>query len=121
TPRLIDEWQISPTLWNHVRRAVDDRHAPGQFILTGSATPADDATRHSGAGRILRLRMRPMSLAESQHSTAQVSLSSLLAGDAVTPTQSKVSVPELAEVICVGGWPGLQGLEAQDAQQLLRS
>ena len=65
TPRLIDEWQLEPAIWNHVRRAVDDRHAPGQFILAGSAVPPDDITRHTGAGRITRLRMRPMSLFES--------------------------------------------------------
>src|ERR1700755_2237463 len=58
TPRLIDEWQIEPEIWNHIRRAVDDRHQPGQFILTGSAVPADDVTRHTGAGRLARLRMR---------------------------------------------------------------
>ena len=68
TPRLIDEWQLEPTIWNHVRRAVDDRGKPGQFILTGSAVPADDATQHTGAGRITRLRMRPMTLFETGHS-----------------------------------------------------
>ena len=59
-PRLLDEWQIEPTIWNHIRRAVDDRQAPGQFILTGSAVPTDDITRHTGAARLTRLRMRPM-------------------------------------------------------------
>lgn len=65
TPRLIDEWQLEPAIWNHVRRTVDLRSRPGQFILTGSAVPADDATRHTGAGRFARLRMRPLSLYES--------------------------------------------------------
>lgn len=65
TPRLLDEWQIEPTIWNHVRRAIDDRSDPAQFILTGSAVPPDDITRHTGAGRIARLRMRPMSLFET--------------------------------------------------------
>lgn len=74
TPRLLDEWQAVPTLWNHVRRAVDDRALPGQFILTGSATPADDITRHAGAGRLSRLRMRTMSCFETGHSTGIVSL-----------------------------------------------
>ena len=55
TPRLIDEWQTVPALWNHIRRAIDDRHEDGQFILTGSALPADDVTRHSGAGRFARI------------------------------------------------------------------
>ena len=71
-PRLIDEWQIEPSIWNHIRRAVDDRGKPGQFILTGSAVPADDVTRHTGAARLTRLRMRPMSLFETGHSTGSV-------------------------------------------------
>ena len=63
-PRLIDEWQTEPVIWNHVRRAVDARPGKGHFILTGSAVPLDDVTRHTGAGRILRVRLRPMSLFE---------------------------------------------------------
>ena len=59
TPRLIDEWQIVPEIWNHVRHAVDERAGRGHFILTGSAVPPDDITRHTGAGRVSRLRMRP--------------------------------------------------------------
>mgnify|MGYP000846270897 CR=1 FL=1 len=78
-PRLIDEWQLQPTLWNHVRRAVDDGGDPGMFILTGSSVPPDDATRHTGAGRFSRLRMRPMSLFESGVSSGQISLARLLA------------------------------------------
>ncbi len=80
TPRLIDEWQLEPTIWNHVRRAIDRRSAPGQFILTGSAVPADDITRHTGAGRFVRLRMRPLSLYESGHSSGEISLRRLLDG-----------------------------------------
>ena len=63
-PRLLDEWQIEPVLWNHVRRAVDDRGGPGQFMLTGSSVPEDDLARHTGAGRFSFLRMRPMTLFE---------------------------------------------------------
>jgi hypothetical protein len=77
-PRLIDEWQVVPAIWNHVRRAVDARGQPGQFILTGSAVPADDITRHTGAGRLSRVRMRPMSLFESGHSTGSISVAALL-------------------------------------------
>lgn len=106
TPRLIDEWQTVPAVWNHVRRAVDDRRAPGQFILTGSSVPADDATRHSGAGRFLRLRMRPMSLFESGHSTGSISLGALLRGDASSSAQPQLTVPDIADRICIGGWPG---------------
>ncbi|MDO4242466.1 MAG: AAA family ATPase [Actinomyces sp.] len=64
TPRLIDEWQMAPVMWNAVRREIDLRRGPGQFILTGSSVPAEDATRHSGAHRISRVRMRPMTLFE---------------------------------------------------------
>lgn len=81
TPRLVDEWQLEPELWNHVRRAIDERSQPGQFILTGSALPADDVTRHTGAGRLSRLRMRPMSLFETNHSSGSVSLADLLEGE----------------------------------------
>jgi len=77
-PRLIDEWQLAPQIWNLVRRAVDDRRARGQFVLTGSAIPTDDITRHSGAGRFARLRMRPMSLFEGGQSTGAISLARLL-------------------------------------------
>lgn len=107
TPRLIDEWQLEPEIWNHVRRAIDDRRKPGQFILTGSAVPADDITRHSGAGRLTRLRMRPMSLCEKSRSTGRVSLSRLLDGSAEGSPEAKLTLPELAEQIALGGWPGL--------------
>lgn len=120
-PRLIDEWQLEPQLWNQVRRAVDDRGIPGQFILTGSATPADDDTRHSGAGRILRVRMRPMSLTESGQSSGVVSLARLLDGESVSGARSELSLEGIADRLSVGGWPGLQSLAAPGAQQLLRS
>ena len=82
-PRLIDEWQREPAIWNHVRRAVDDRRASGQFILTGSAVPPDDETRHTGAGRFIRLRMRPMTLSEVGHSTKAISFEAIVNGDSV--------------------------------------
>ncbi|MDH2902727.1 MAG: AAA family ATPase, partial [Actinomycetota bacterium] len=69
TPRLIDEWQFVPEVWNRVRREVDDRQVPGQFILTGSAAPSDDVTRHTGAGRMARVKLRPMTLFEVGRST----------------------------------------------------
>ena len=105
-PRLLDEWQTAPAVWNHVRRAVDDRARPGQFILTGSAVPADDVTRHTGAGRLTRLRLRPMSLFETGRSSGAVSLRDLLAGGAPRSTEADLSVRDLAEQVCVGGWPG---------------
>lgn len=114
-PRLIDEWQLEPSLWNHIRRVVDDRGRPGQFILAGSAVPADDITRHTGAGRIARLRMRPMSLYESGHSTGDISLAALLAGEPSRAASPGNDIRMLAERACSGGWPGVQTLEAEDA------
>lgn len=84
TPRLLDEWQNVPHLWNRVRGECDDRARPGQFILTGSASPQDDTTRHTGVGRIGRVLMRPMSSYESGRSTGEVSLGRLFEGEAVS-------------------------------------
>src|SRR3954454_21136796 len=116
TPRLIDEWQVEPRVWNHVRRAVDERRQPGQFILAGSAVPADDATRHSGAGRISRLRMRPMSLFESGVSDGSISLRELMAGGKVSSSNS-IELPEMAEAVSRGGWPALQGMPIEAAME----
>lgn len=120
TPRLIDEWQLEPQVWDHVRRAVDDRAAPGQFILTGSAVPTDDVTRHSGAGRLTRLRMRPMSLFETGVSSADVSLSALLDGDAPSAADTGVTVGDVAEEISLGGWPGFRGLTTKQGLSAVR-
>jgi hypothetical protein len=109
-PRLLDEWQIEPAIWNHVRRAIDDRSKPGQFILTGSAVPADDIARHTGAGRIARLRMRPMSLFEAGASSGAFSLADLLNGNIGQSPDPGLTVADVAEQIAVGGWPGLRGL-----------
>jgi predicted AAA+ superfamily ATPase len=114
TPRLIDEWQLEPAIWNHVRRAIDDRRKAGQFILTGSAVPADDITRHSGAGRLTRLRMRPMSLYEKSASTGRISLSRLLDGSVEGSPEAKLTLPELAEQITLGGWPALLELNEEE-------
>jgi predicted AAA+ superfamily ATPase len=113
-PRLLDEWQIEPAIWNHVRRAIDDRSDPGQFILTGSAVPSDDITRHTGAGRITRLRMRPMSLFEAGRSSGLVSLRELLEGVVTPGGDPGLTVTELAEEIALGGWPGLRGRSVAD-------
>ena len=121
SPRLIDEWQLAPRLWNAVRQTVDDRRTPGQFILTGSATPADDITRHSGAGRILRLRLRPMSLFESGHSSGEISLRALMDGTRPAGATAPLGLGGLVDRLCVGGWPGLLELAPMDAQQILRS
>jgi predicted AAA+ superfamily ATPase len=119
-PRLIDEWQLVPEIWDHVRRAVDDRpRARGQFLLAGSAVPADDATRHTGAGRFTRLRMRPMSLYETGHSTGKTSLGGILAG-ASPAGRSTHSVADIAVRIAVGGWPGLLDRTPAQVQRVLR-
>lgn len=109
TPRLLDEWQLAPRLWNAVRRAVDDRQASGQFILTGSATPHRDTQRHSGAGRLGTVRMRTMTLSEKQATNPTVSVASLLDGTAPTPANSALTVRDYLHHIAVGGWPGLVG------------
>ena len=104
-PRLLDEWQVEPALWNQVRRAVDAVEAPGQFLLTGSAVPADDAERHTGAGRFSFLRLRPMSLVESGAGQGSVSLAALLAGEPPSCADPGLAVADLAELVCRGGWP----------------
>lgn len=121
TPILFDEWQVAPNLWNLVRREVDARSPErGQFILTGSATPADDVTRHSGAGRIATLRMRPMSLFETGHSTGEVSLNNLFDGDLRPALDPGLTVPQLIDRIVIGGWPALLGADLHEAQQWVR-
>jgi predicted AAA+ superfamily ATPase len=119
TPRLLDEWQVEDSLWNYVRHAVDDRQAKGQFILTGSAVPRDDPRRHPGAGRFIHLRMRPMTLAETGHSTRRVSLASVLAGEPVAAPEPGLRVPDLAERLVIGGWPTHLDLDANQAQRLM--
>jgi hypothetical protein len=121
TPRLLDEWQFAPTVWNSVRRVAEERGLPGQFILSGSTVPEDDETRHSGAGRISRIQMRPMSLFESGHSTGAISLSALLEGESPRSPDSGATVASMAERIAVGGWPGFQRLPARDAVRAVAS
>ena len=107
-PRLIDEWQTVPELWDEVRAWADENPGFGQFILTGSSTPADKSQiHHSGAGRIVTLPMRPMSLFESGDSTGSVSLAELFSSDApnVYDTNEKHSLKDMAFYTCRGGWP----------------
>jgi uncharacterized protein len=115
TPRLIDEWQVAPEIWNHVRRAVDDRAGHGHFILTGSAVPADDATRHTGAMRFGRIQMRPMSLYESGESDGSVSLVALMDGGRVAVPDRGLELKDVVASLCRGGWPGLLDLPIPDA------
>ncbi len=120
TPRLIDEWQQEPEIWNHVRRAVDDRAAPGQFILTGSAIPSDSVTRHTGAGRLTRLRMRPLSLFEAGQSSGKISLKKLLNGENQESGKSNLAIRLLTDFICTGGWPGHLGKSVRQSMRANR-
>jgi predicted AAA+ superfamily ATPase len=105
TPRLIDEWQMAPVLWDAVRFAVDKRKGAGQFILTGSAVPMDNAAAHTGTGRISRMMMRPMSLFESMESNGSVSLRGLFDGTADGEGISTLTIEGLAYALSRGGWP----------------
>lgn len=105
TPRLIDEWQTAPILWDAVRFAVDERGLPGQFILTGSAVPQDDEILHTGTGRISRILMRPMSLFESQESNGAVSLAELFDGKSDVAAHSELTLDDLSFALARGGWP----------------
>ncbi len=119
-PRLIDEWQLAPSLWNVIRHETDERQQRGQFILSGSATPAEDITRHSGAGRIARLRMRPMSLAESRRGTSEVSLATLR-NDSRVSGVSPLGYADLAVEAVRGGWPALLTATPDEAVTFNRS
>ncbi len=106
TPRLIDEWQIAPKLWDAIRFEVDHREELGQFILTGSAVPADTKEiTHSGTGRFSWLSMRPMSLFESGDSNGEVSLQNLFSSPEQIEGHSDIDLDRLAFLICRGGWP----------------
>lgn len=113
TPRLIDEWQIAPELWDAVRFTVDHREGDGQFILTGSVTPLQDDEDveqgkkifHSGAGRIARITMRPMTLWESGESCGQISLEDLFGGSDKMIGINSLELQDVAWLICRGGWP----------------
>jgi len=105
TPRLLDEWQVAPELWNAVRFAVDNRQARGQFILTGSVVPTRTEDMHTGTGRIARMRMRTMSLYESKNSTGEISLEALFNNNTDQSGKSELSVEQIAFLISRGGWP----------------
>ena len=118
TPRLIDEWQEVPPLWDAVRFHVDQNPVKGQFLLTGSATPNHKGILHSGAGRIARLRMRTMSLFESGDSSGAVSLSKLCQGEIQPVMSGDVQLTDLIYYIIRGGWPASIGLPAEKASLL---
>ena len=117
-PRLIDEWQEYPPLWDAVRYKVDQSAQKGQFILTGSATPNHKGILHSGAGRIAKLRMRTMSLYESGDSSGQISLEALCNGQLTPVMTGEVDLKNLINLIIRGGWPGSLGLPLKQAALL---
>lgn len=106
TPRLIDEWQTAPKLWDAIRYTIDQRDEDGQFILTGSAVPADRSNiRHCGTGRFAWITMRPMTLWESGESSGVVSLKNLFDGDTNGGESATLTLSDLATITCRGGWP----------------
>ncbi|MCL2442743.1 MAG: DUF4143 domain-containing protein [Treponema sp.] len=117
TPRLIDEWQMAPVLWDAVRFAIDQRRENGQFILTGSAVPEDNVVSHTGTGRISRLLMRPMSLFESMESNGTISLKDLFAGTTEIESSSSLTIEALAYALTRGGWPASIGQKESAALQ----
>jgi len=118
TPRLIDEWQEVPSIWDAVRYRVDQNPQKGQYLLTGSATPNHKGILHSGAGRIARLRMRPMSLFESGDSSGKISLASLCQGNIEPVMTGEADLKKIIECIVRGGWPASLGLPVREAALL---
>lgn len=113
-PVLVDEWQRVPVVWEAVRRAVDDREPPGPFLLTGSAVPVGDPERHSGAGRIDMIRMRPMALSERIDAAPSVSLAALLAGaEPAIDGRTDFTLADYVEEIFRSGFPGIRELEGR--------
>ncbi|MDP4903632.1 MAG: ATP-binding protein [Algoriphagus sp.] len=121
TPRLIDEWQEQPEIWNYVRHEVDDRKLKGQFILTGSANPGDNAKLHSGAGRFTVMQMDTMSWQELGYSTGTIKLNELLKGKANPNYETAISLELIIERMCIGGWPTLISETEKNALNMNRS
>jgi predicted AAA+ superfamily ATPase len=120
-PRLIDEWQEAPALWDAVRNRVDRTRKQNTFILTGSVTPSKEAPQHSGVGRIERILMRPMTLSESGDSSAKISLRGLFAGERPSVSAPKMNLRTLTSLVIRGGWPGSLNTPAERAYRLPQS
>jgi predicted AAA+ superfamily ATPase len=119
SPRLIDEWQIAPQLWDAARFEIDHRRSPGQFIFTGSAVPADRSKiRHSGTGRFSWLTMRPMSLWESGESNGEVSVRSLFEQGGQIVAHNDLVLGDIARLLCRGGWPQATNLDGDHALKI---
>lgn len=118
-PRLIDEWQIVPKLWNAVRYAVDSNGGPNQYMLTGSSVPPEDDSLHSGVGRFAFVTMKPMTLYESGDSNGNISLKSILAGDRkIDGIKTDLDYEKAAYALCRGGWPASITLPAKQALEV---
>jgi uncharacterized protein len=118
TPRLIDEWQEQPEIWNYVRHEVDDRKAKGQFILTGSANPNDDVKLHSGAGRFTIVQMETMTWQELGYSTGIIKISDLLQGSFPNFYDSGISLDFIIDKMLIGGWPALLNENTKNALKM---
>jgi len=114
-PRLIDEWQDAPILWDAARRKIDSEHRPGMFLFTGSAVPAKEKPSHTGTGRFARMRMRPLSLFESGVSSGKVPLTFLFDGKSFEPCPSEMDYMKALRLICAGGWPAVFWIPEESA------
>jgi predicted AAA+ superfamily ATPase len=121
TPRLIDEWQEQPKLWNYVRHEVDDRKKKAQFILTGSANPEEEIKLHSGAGRFTIVEMQTMAWQEMGYSSGMVSLQAVLQGEAIVYSDNKLTLELIIERMMKGGWPALMNASLHEAILVNRS
>lgn len=120
-PRLIDEWQLAPKLWNAVRYSVDSIGLPGQYILTGPATPKEDDTLHSGVGRIAFVKMKPMTLVESGDSNGKISLTDILNGNRnIDGIKTDLTYEKIAYVLCRGGWPRAISLPEKESLEIAK-
>jgi predicted AAA+ superfamily ATPase len=121
TPRLIDEWQVQPKLWNYIRHEIDDRQQTAQFILTGSANPEETAKMHSGAGRFTTLDMRTMSWQELGFSTGKISMKSLFDGEKIEIYDNPSKLEFIVEKLIIGGFPALLNKNVAQAMDLNRA
>lgn len=121
-PRLIDEWQLAPKLWNAVRYSVDNIGEPNQYILTGSATPKEDPSLHSGVGRFAFITMRPMTLYESGDSNGKISLLEILKGNKnIDGIKTDLTYEKIAYVLCRGGWPASLNMNETQSLQIAKN
>lgn len=121
TPRLIDEWQVQPKLWNYIRHEIDARKSKSLFVLTGSSTPDDDIRLHSGAGRFTTVDMRTMSWQELGYSSGEASMNNLLTDNKIALSDAVVDLETIVERIIIGGWPSLIHSSVEDSLLINRA